>query len=258
MDVAQFLLGDLRVALVDAVMGAAVGEEVLGRGDDLVARQQVRLIGRTLQPANHGPDIGRDKLGVGRIALVRTAPAIVLRHRHRRRESPFLSGDAHFLRGRGADLLDQRRVAHRAEADVVGKDRRADDVGMAVDRVDTPDDGDADAALRCIDGGEIERVGCFQPLRRRGEIIAVGAAVAAHEDRSEVILVHVLRLHAAQVRLDQLANLLLQRHPPEQAGDLRLDRRVARHRITVLRPDFRMGEALALGRSRSGSLRLGG
>jgi hypothetical protein len=127
-----------------------------------------------------------------------------------------LPGYADLFRGGGADPLDQRRVVHCAEPDVVREERRADDVRVAVHRVGAPDHRDPDAAVRGVDRGRIERVGRLEPFGRGREVVAAGPAVAAVEHRAEIVLAHVVGGDAAQVRLDQLADLLLERHPPEQ------------------------------------------
>src|SRR5690606_40859421 len=65
-DVAQLGFGDLRIALVDTVLGPAVGEEVLRRGDDLAALEDALVGGRALEPAHHRADLGGDGLRDGR------------------------------------------------------------------------------------------------------------------------------------------------------------------------------------------------
>ncbi len=52
-DVAQRRLVDPRVALVLAIGGAAVTQEMLGRGDHMAAAQEIRAAGLALQAAHH-------------------------------------------------------------------------------------------------------------------------------------------------------------------------------------------------------------
>src|SRR3546814_9998221 len=48
-DIAQFGLADRRIALIVAVLGAAVGKEMLGRGDDVRALEDVGRAGLALE-----------------------------------------------------------------------------------------------------------------------------------------------------------------------------------------------------------------
>ena len=211
-DVAQLRLADRGIALIDTIVRPAVGEEMLGRGEHVGTAQEVVARRRALQSADHRADIGCDEVGVGTVALVGAAPAEIAWHGNRRGEGPFLARDADFLRGRCADPFDQGRVAHRAEADIVREDGCADDVRMAVHRVGTPDQRDADTAVAGIDRCEVERVRRLEPFRGRGKVVAAGTAVAADEDRTEIVGSHIFRRDAAQVRLDQLADFFRQGH----------------------------------------------
>src|SRR4029079_11340626 len=69
-DVAQHLFGNLRVALVDAVVGPAVSQEVLGRGHDLATLEDAARVGRALQAAHHSADVGGDERRIGGITFV--------------------------------------------------------------------------------------------------------------------------------------------------------------------------------------------
>ena len=254
MDVAKVFFADRGIALVDPVICAPVSKEVLGRCDDVGSGEKVVVAGRALQPAHHRADIGGDQLRIRGVAFVSAAPAEVLRHRDGGRESPFLPGHTDFLGRHRADLLDQVGIAHRAEADIVREDRRANDIRVAVDSVRSPHDRDTKSAVTLVDRSEVKGVGGGEPVGRGGEIVAVGAAVAAHQDRAEIIGLHILWRDAAQVGLHQLADLLLQGHAGKQVGDHRAIFRRDCHRIFVGWPDFRIGYTLA---GHFGWLRLG-
>jgi hypothetical protein len=78
MEIDHLLLGDQGVALVDAVLGAAIGQEVLGGGCDL-AVLDARRARRTLQAAHIGGGVFGDDLRPLGITFEGAAPAIVLR-----------------------------------------------------------------------------------------------------------------------------------------------------------------------------------
>ena len=103
-------------------------------GRDRIARRSARLAG----PGPWGPH-SADDLGLGAVALVASAPAHVTRHGHRGAEGPVGPGDGHFFGGRLADAADQCRIARGAEADVVREDGGAQDIVVAVHRVDAED-----------------------------------------------------------------------------------------------------------------------
>jgi hypothetical protein len=166
-----------------------------------------------------GPCSPRIICWVGRIAFIGPAPAVILRHRDRRRERPFLTGGADLGSGGRADPLDQRRVAHRAKADVLGEQRRADDVAVAMHRIGAPQDRDADATLRRVRRRRPEPVGEFQPLRGRGVVVTARPGVAAVQYGADVIPPHFLRRDVGDVGLEDLADLFLQRHALQQVGD---------------------------------------
>ena len=147
MNIAQLFLGDIGITLVDAIIGAAISQIVLGRGDHIRPIEQVLPIGWPLQTANHRAGIFGNNRWVRGIALIGTAPTEILRHSHGGRKSPFLPRYANFFRGRYADLLDQRRVAHRAKANIVREQRRADDVRVTVYGVCAPDQRNAYASV---------------------------------------------------------------------------------------------------------------
>src|SRR6185436_17138258 len=107
-DVDEVALGVLVIALVEAVGGAAVADEVLGGREDSVQALAVRIdVAEALErglgvPANDGRILG--------VALVGAAPPVVANHRQRRAERPVLTGGADLGAGRNTDLLDQAGV----------------------------------------------------------------------------------------------------------------------------------------------------
>src|SRR3546814_15556162 len=66
-DIAQFGLADRRIALIVAVLGAAVGKEMLGRGDDVRALEDVGRAGLALEATDELADIIGDELRIARI-----------------------------------------------------------------------------------------------------------------------------------------------------------------------------------------------
>ena len=243
-NVAQIFFADGAVALIDAIVGPAIGEEMLGRGKHKRAGEQIVVAGRALQAAHHRADIGSDQIGIGRISFVGAAPAEILGDGHRRGECPFLAGHADFPGRDRADFLDQSDIAHRAKTDIVRKQGRADDIGMTVDGIRAPDQRDAYTAIRCIDGGKVELVCRCQPVGRRRQVVAVGATVPADQNGTEIVVLHILRRDAAQIGLHQLTDLFFDRHCGKQTGNARLVIRLERHGIFVCGPDFRIGDTL--------------
>src|SRR3546814_15055599 len=69
-DIAQFGLADRRIALIVAVLGAAVGKEMLGRGDDVRALEDVGRAGLALEATDELADIIGDELRIARIAFI--------------------------------------------------------------------------------------------------------------------------------------------------------------------------------------------
>ena len=88
-----------------------------------------------------------------------------------------------------------------------------------MDRVGPPDDRHADTAVGSVHRSLVKIVGCLQPVGRRRKVVTVGTTVAADQDGAEVIGPDVFRSDATQVRLNQLADLLLERHARQQFGD---------------------------------------
>ena len=238
-----------RVALVVAA-GAAVAEEMLGGRDDVPRPHEVRGAGGSLQPFDHRARIvGNDRRCL-RIAFVGAAPAVVLHDRKRRREAPVDPGRGGLGRGRRADAADEAGVVRVAEPDVVRKQRRSDDVVVAVDGVGAPDHGNGRPAVGARHRRVPERIRQRQPVARRRGFVVPGRGVAAVEYRAEFHGAQIVRRHAVDIDLDDLRDLVLDRHRGEQCRDPSLDRRIARRRLD-LRPCGGMrGRCLRRGRRR--------
>ena len=236
-DVEEFLLARPRVSLVNALEGAAVAQEVLRRGDHPLLAKEVRAADRALEAFDQRARVQGDDLRVFRVALVGAAPAIVPGHGDGRPEVPVQAGGAH-LAGRDlADAADQLRIPGRAEPDVVGEDRRADHVVVAVHRVHAPDHRNADTAVRGVGGGFVEGIGQRQPVLRRGMLVVAGKRAAAVQHGAQVEPPHVPRRDGADLRLDDLADLLADGHPLEQIVYPRFELRVGRKRRSELGPE---------------------
>ncbi len=258
-DIAHGSFGHLGVALVLAVGGAAVADEMLHRRNDVAAVQELRRARHALYAFDHlAGKAGHHVRRLG-IAFVGPAPAVVLRHGHGRREGPLHAGDAGFGSGDFADLLDQVRVARCAQADVVRKQRGTDDVALAVHRIDAEDDRNRVAALGGVHRRLIERVGQLQPFGRAGVVLAARIGIAAGQHRADTVLAHVVRGHAGDIALDGLGNLLFHAHLGHHIGDALLQRRVLREWPLRRRPLVRMDGGRRLGRcgGRSRLARLG-
>src|SRR6202012_5893998 len=118
--------GNPRVALI-ASAGAAVADEMLGRGDQMARPEEIPGADLALDAGDHLPGISGLDTGIFRIAFVTTPPAIVAPHRERRGERPVEACCGGLLCGDRADLADQLGIARRAEADIVGEEGGADD-----------------------------------------------------------------------------------------------------------------------------------
>ena len=173
------------------------------------------------------------------VALVGAAPARVACHGHGRGKGPVQAGDPHLQRCDLADTADQLRVAGSPQADVVREYRGPGDVVMPVDGIGPPqhrDDGGPGAA----DRGLIEPIRQGEPLTRCSEFVVAGRRVAAVQDRPEGIVPQIIGSHAADVGLDQLADLLLGCHAREQFLDARLQCLVPGQRGRKFGPALRM------------------
>ena len=229
------------VALVVAALGAAVADEMLGGGDDMSGSEEFGRARPALQAFDHRARIGAHDLRILAKPFIGPAPPVVADHREGRREIPVDPGHRHLHRGDLADAADQIGIAHRAEPDILREDGRADDIGVAVNGVDAPHDRDGELALRHVHRRVPEAIGKRQPFARRRRFDSARRAVAAGEDRSETVAPIFLGRDARDVGLDDLRDLLLERHPREQGGDPRLDRRIVRHPAVNCRPNTGVG-----------------
>jgi hypothetical protein len=121
------------------------------------------------------------------------------------------------------DLLEQPRVAGRAEADVVREDRRALQVAVAVDRVHAVQDRDAEPGLQ---GRRLVAVDHVGPRLRR---VAGRDRAAPGEDAAERVGgdQRRIRVDVDPFGLGHLPDLLGQGHPAQQVVDPLVDREVA-------------------------------
>ena len=101
----QRLFVDAHVALVDALVGATVANEVLGRCHRAPGRKQRVVVRVALQAGDHAPGVGFDQRRIFGIALIRAAPAIIAHHSKRRCKNPVDPRGAHFARRGGTDFL---------------------------------------------------------------------------------------------------------------------------------------------------------
>ena len=209
-------------SLVPALGGAAVADEVL-RGREHASEPAHRAIlvlalAGVLEPGHVGRGVRAGDGGILGEPLVRPAPAIVAHYRQGGREGPVLAGDADLLRARTRDPPHQARVVRGAEADVVGEERGAEHVAVPVDRVDPPHDGDLHLAVgreRRVPVGVGER----EPGGWRRVLVVVGPRAATVQHRADVILAHLGRGDALDLRLRHLADLLGESHARDHAGD---------------------------------------
>ncbi len=98
--------------------------------------------------------MGHD-LRILRIAFICAAPAVVARHRNRRRERPVHAGRTHLGGSDFADAAEQIRVVSRAQADIVREKGSAIDIVVAMDGVRRPDQRNDDAVSPRINRGVV-------------------------------------------------------------------------------------------------------
>ena len=220
----QFGLGDSGVAAIAAFRRAAIGEEMLRRGDDMRPLQPIRVAASPLDAVDECGSIACRDRRVLAEAFISPPPAVIARDRDRWRKGPVEPGDAHLDCGDLPDPFDQRGVPRRAEADIVREQRRADDIVMTVDRVRSPHHRDARQVAVRAHRRIIIGVGRRDPRRCRAEFIAAGRRTAAVEDRAQMISRDVIGGRAADIALDDLADLLFERHRRDQRVDSLLDR----------------------------------
>ncbi len=212
MDILQFGFGRDRIALILAA-GAAIANEMLGRRDDLVRTKKAGRARRALQAFDHCACHRGDDFGVFRIALIGSAPTRIANDRQRWRKGPVDAGDGDLGRGRGADGANQRRIARRAEPDIVRKDCRADDVVVAVQRVDRPHRRDRAAAIGARRHCRVPiGVGEREPAFGGRALITPRSRIAAAQVTAEAVLRHVGDREAGGIGLDDLRDLLVERH----------------------------------------------
>ena len=207
------------VALVDALAGAAIGEEMLG-GCRHVAGAEVGLgTSDALQSLDQRRAQRGDDLRVFGIAFVGSAPAVVPRDRDGGGEIPVDPCRFDLGSGRGSDPAHQIGIAGRTQADIVREDRRADDISMAVDGIGAPDRRDGRLAVGQRGGRCLPHLVCQrEPAVGRRELVAVGPAIAAVEVTAEAVAPHILGGEAVDLRLDQLRDLTLDAHAREDVG----------------------------------------
>ena len=136
------------VALINALRGAAIAKEMLGRGRNLAHAEKAGFARAALQAFNHRCAQFGDQRGIFRIAFIAAAPAIIARHGNGGGEGPVDPGYLDFNRSRRANAADQIRIASGTKRDIVRKHRRTDDIGVAVHRVGRPDGGNCRFAIR--------------------------------------------------------------------------------------------------------------
>ncbi len=107
-------------------------------------------------------------------------------------------------------LLHQRRVAGRAEADVVREDGRTDDVVVAVHRVDAVDHRDAQRR------GQRRVLEAVVHVRPGGGVVRRRGRATAGQDRAEPELGDLRIADRTTLGLGHLADLLVQAHPGQQ------------------------------------------
>ena len=247
------LQADPGVALVRAVVGRPVADEMLG------GRHHVVVAEVALQPAHVGARIRAHQRTVAGKTFVGASPAGVLRHGERRREHPFDAGGAHRPGGRRADRFDQGRVVRRTQADVVREHRGPEDVVVPVHGVDAPDDRHLDRRVgrhRRI----VVAVGQRQPVPDPGVLVSAGPGAAAIEYRADVVFRHLGRRDRLDLGLRHLADLLGEAHARHDFSHARFQRRIGwqsaldRRPVRIVR---RLRQAMAEGwrRRRSGVLR---
>ena len=169
-------VGPGRAARGGAAEGrSAIANEVLRR----CCRGVIGAQAGTLQALDAGRAVLGDEVGVLAVALVRAAPANVLRNRDDRTEIPSNPGGIHLESRRGALLLYERRVVRGPHPDVLREDGRAFDVVVPMHGVDTVDDRDAKAGPK---GGLLIGVDHVIPGLWS---VRIGVSAAAAEDRAE-------------------------------------------------------------------------
>ena len=197
------------ITLILAAIRSAVAEEMLGRGDDVSVCQEVIRTKHALQAFNDAGRIGGDNLRILAEAFIGASPAAVARDSDCGGEGPVMACHAQFGRGDACDLSHEVRIAHGAEPDIVGKERAADNVVVAVDGIDAPDDGDGDFHPFRIDGCHIIGINCRDPFISGAVLLAIGTGIAAAQHGAEPVFLDLFRRDRSVVGLNDLADFLL-------------------------------------------------
>jgi len=208
-DAPQILLGDLGVALILAAQRAAVGQEVLGGGED------GGPVGRLLEPAHGGRAQALGQLGRLAVALVGAAPALVARDRDAGREVPVQAGACHLARRDARSGLHGRRIARAAHPDVVGEDRRALDRSVAVDGIHAVEHRDPEPRRQRL------ALIAVVHLDPGGGLIWFGQRVRARQNRTKHESANFRAVFESfHIGLSHLADFFVQRHLRQQRLDV--------------------------------------
>ncbi len=121
MDLPQLCFGHQGVSLVFPTFGSSIGQEMLGGGDHVMLVQELRRAWISLEAPHHGVGVGGHDLGVFGVALIRTTPPAVTRHRHGGPEIPVVPRHPDLAGRRLAYAPDQLRVVGGPESHVVGE-----------------------------------------------------------------------------------------------------------------------------------------
>ena len=210
------------LTLVDALERPAIADEVLHAGGNIALAGQFAL-----QPAHQRAAQFRDHGGIAGIAFIGAAPALILHHGDGGREGPADPGGADLLRGRPPDPLDQIGIVRRAQPDIVREHRCPHHIVVAMNRVGAPDQRDLH---RHVGGQRRLRIGIGQtgPVGQAGVLVHPRPGPAAVQDRTDVVLAHLIGRDRADFGLGHLPDLLLQRHPRHDLRDPRLHGRIDR------------------------------
>ena len=211
------------VAAVDPAR-AAIAQKMLGGGNHMALVKEGPGADRPLQAFDHRRTQPRGQLWIFRKALVGPAPPGIAGYGNRGRKGPVDPGHGDFCRRCRPDGANQPRITRRAQRDIVREQGCAGDVAVAMHRIGGPKQRDCRLARIQRGGrGRPKAVGQRQPVLRRGLVIPARAAVAAVQHRAEAIATHVVRGHSRNVGLDQLGDLVLKAHCPQQCGDPAVD-----------------------------------
>ena len=163
----------------------------------------------------------------------------------------------HLKCGCRANLTQQVRIIRRAEANIVRKDRCTIDVAVTVHGIRSPDGRYRRQASRRLHRGIVKRVGGSKPIAGGGPLVLVRCGSAAVQDRAKMVAADIGRGYGSQLRLDDLADLLFERHARHEVGDEGFDGRVERGRCRA-RPARRIAVAARESRHRHDGRKRGG